>query len=171
MALGTNYKRIGRKQDLILRIQIARVGHLGGVYGKMTRDEAVESTKGYSRKLTVGELAEILKPLEAIAKKKRPTEGKWKFVYSKGLTPTARIVSVDLLNKGYSDWICEMPFGSESEAREMGGSHIANARLIARAPELIEKLKEAEKFLKMLGVKDEIVDEINSLINKVEQTR
>jgi len=42
---------------------------------------------------------------------------------------------------GYSDYICAMPFGSDEEAKEMPQA-MANARLIAAAPELLEAAKD-----------------------------
>jgi len=67
MALGTNYKRTGRKQDLILRIQIAR-NFLG-----QSITEARESTKGYPRK-DEAELVRIFKEEEGRVKYKKDAQ-------------------------------------------------------------------------------------------------
>ena len=41
------------------------------------------------------------------------------------------------------DYICAMPFNSPTEAREMGEHQIANGRLIAAAPDLLEVARSA----------------------------
>jgi hypothetical protein len=66
--------------------------------------------------------------------KAQPTEGKWM------ATEDGRIVSEKLRRKGYSDWICQMPYGSASEAKQMPEA-AANAKIIAAAPELLEALE------------------------------
>ena len=56
------------------------------------------------------------------------------------VTPNGTIKSVPDIGK-WDDVICSMPFCSFDEAIEIGPDQIANARLIAAAPKLLERCR------------------------------
>ena len=71
------------------------------------------------------------------------TPGPWK------LTEGGRIRQERIIGK-YDDDICQMPFGSFDEAKEMSDSEIANGYLIAAAPDLLEAIKDAREYVEYL---------------------
>jgi hypothetical protein len=71
----------------------------------------------------------------------------------------------------WDDYICQMPFSSLAEAEEMGSHQVANARLIATAPELLDRCKgclaDAEV---VLASPDEFSDDIwKSIVDDLRQ--
>lgn len=77
------------------------------------------------------------------------TNAKTSSAYTPGpwvLTESGRIRQQAIIGK-WDDDICQMPFSSTKEAEEMGPQQLANAHLIAAAPELVEAAKEALMIL------------------------
>ncbi len=86
----------------------------------------------------------------------KPSEGPWM------LNERGQIVEVFLHKQGFSDIICSMPFGSMNEAKEMPQA-VTNAKLLLRAPELLQALKYCTIHSEVLQSKyQELIKEIES---------
>ena len=90
-------------------------------------------------------------------------ERKWKLIYVEGLCPSARIVNVADHKKGFSDWVCELPFSTPSEAEEMP-EQVKHARVICYAPELLAELKRVRELLAETRDYENDVSKIDYLI-------